>query len=372
MDFIDTETQTLLRDTANRLVRSKYDFEARKKHVASPQGWSSAMWKEFAELGLLGVDASEEQGGSGGTFADLAVVLESFGRGLVIEPYFSSNVLGAAVLRAAGGHDDILSQVAAGQARLALAYAEPAGRFNAAHVATSARADGKGWRLDGHKAVVLGAQDADTIIVSARTSGQTGDARGISLFLIPRQANGVTIRPYRLMDDRNAADVILENVEASALAGGADNGLPLLEAALDRGTAALCCEAVGAMDAVNDLTLEYIKTRQQFGRPIGKFQVLQHRMADMMLAAQSARSMMYLAIANADNPDPQIRARTISAAKVQIGKNGTEVGRGAIQLHGGIGMTEEYVAAHYFRRLTAIEKLLGDTDFHIDRFAALS
>lgn len=372
MEFKDTETQTLLRDTAMRLMREKYDFEARKKIVASPQGWSAAMWQEFASLGLLGVDASEEQGGSGGTFADLAVVLESFGRALVVEPYLSSNVLGAGVLRAAGGQDELLAQVAAGATRLALAYAEPAGRFNAAHVATSARAGGGGWRLNGHKAVVLDAPDAETLIVSARTSGAVRDANGISLFAVPRRADGVTLRAYRLMDDRNAADVILENVAAGALLGPADKGLPLLEAALDRGTAALCCEAVGAMDAVNDLTLEYIKTRQQFGRPIGKFQVLQHRMADMMLAAQSARSMMYLAIDNADNRDAKLRAKTISAAKVQIGKTGTEVGRGAIQLHGGIGMTEEYVAAHYFRRLTAIEKLLGDTDFHIDRFAALS
>jgi alkylation response protein AidB-like acyl-CoA dehydrogenase len=219
--------------------------------------------------------------------------------------------------------------------------------------------------------VVLGADDADMLIVSARTSGASSDADGISLFLVPRGASGLTVRTITNMDDRRAGEVTLENVRAHGMLGASGEALPVLEAAVDRATAAVCCEAVGAMEAVNQLTLEYLKTRNQFGRPIGKFQVLQHRMADMMMAEQSARSMMALAIANVGNPDPTDRAKAISAAKVQIGKSGNIVGRGAIQLHGGIGMTMEYVAAHYFRRLTSIEKMFGDTDYHLARFSNL-
>lgn len=371
MEFTDSETQSLLRDMADRLMREKYEFEARRKIVATPGGWSKALWKEYGELGLLGVDAAEEHGGSGGSFADLAVVLEAFGRGLAVEPYLSSNVLVAGVLRGAGGQDETLGRLATGESIAAFAYAEPRGRYDLAHVATAARKDGGGWRLDGHKAVVLGAPDADTLIVSARTDGGATDRDGVSLFTVDPKANGVTLRACKLMDDRSAADVILENAPAE-LIGPQGGALPVIEAAVDRAAMAVCCEAVGAMGALNQITLEYLKTRSQFGRPIGKFQVLQHRMADMMMAEQTARSMLALGIANVENVDPAQRAKAVSAAKVQIGKSGNEVGRGAIQLHGGIGMTEEYVAAHYFRRLTAIEKLFGDTDFHIARFAALS
>jgi alkylation response protein AidB-like acyl-CoA dehydrogenase len=219
--------------------------------------------------------------------------------------------------------------------------------------------------------VALGAPDADALIVAARTGGNTADSNGISLFMVDPHADGVTLRACKLMDDRSAADVILENAPGR-LIGSEGGALPIIETAVDRAAMAVCCEAVGAMGAVNQITLEYLKTRNQFGRPIGKFQVLQHRMADMMMAEQTARSMLALGIANVENANPRERAKAVSAAKVQIGKSGNEVGRGAIQLHGGIGMTEEYVAAHYFRRLTAIEKLFGDTDFHIARFAALS
>ncbi|MGE3247510.1 MAG: acyl-CoA dehydrogenase family protein [Beijerinckiaceae bacterium] len=376
MDFLETETQTLLRETADRLVRDKYDFDARKKIVALPEGYSPDAWFEFANLGLLGVDAAEEHGGSGGSFADLAVVLEAFGRGLVVEPYLSSIVLSAAALRAADGgkNSELLAKLAAGETTMALAYAEPGSGFDSAWVETTAKAEGSSFTLNGHKAVALGADNSEYLLVSARTAGAPGDAAGISLFLIPRGAAGVTIRPCKLMDDRTAADIVLENVKvgADALVGERDKALPVLEEALDRATAAVCCEAVGAMNAVNLLTLDYLKTRQQFGRPIGKFQVLQHRMADMMMAEQTARSMMALAIANAENPDAKERSKAISAAKVQVGNSGNIVGRGAIQLHGGIGMTDEYIAGHYFRRLTAIEKMFGDTDWHLARFAALS
>ena len=373
MEFNDTETQALLRETADRLIRDKYDFDARKKYLESPEGYSQALWREYGELGLLGVDASEDHGGSGGNFADLAVVLEAFGAGLAVEPYLSSIVLSAAALRACGDkvqQDEWLPKLAAGEAKLALACGEPGSGYDLSWVETSASKNGDGFVLNGAKAVVLGAPDADALLISARTSGDAGDPDGISLFLVSGSADGLGLQSGTNLDDRPAAEILLENVPG-ILVGQEGKALPALEAANDRAIAALCCEALGAMHSLNQQTLEYLKTRNQFGRPIGKFQVLQHRMADMMMAEQSARSMAALAIAAADNPDSNERAKAISAAKVQIGKSANEVGRGAVQLHGGIGMTMELAAAHYFRRLTAIEKMFGDTDYHLARFAGL-
>jgi len=371
MEFSDTETQALLRETADRLMRDKYEFEARKKYLEAPEGYSVDLWREYGELGLLGVDAREEHGGSGGTFADLAVVLEAFGSGLAVEPYLSSIVLSAEALRASGDkakQDEWLPKLASGGAKMALACEEPASRYDLGWIETKARKEGDSYMLTGAKAVVLGVPGADAILVSARTSGGDGDRDGVSLFVLPRSATGVTIQPVTNIDDRPAGEVTLENAGA-ALIGEEGKALPALEAARDRAIAAVCCEALGIMHTLNQQTLEYLKTRNQFGRPIGKFQVLQHRMADMMMAEQSARSMAALAIAATDNPDPVARSQAISAAKVQIGKSGNEVGRGAIQLHGGIGMTMELATAHYFRRLTAIEKMFGDTDYHLARFA---
>ncbi len=369
MEFALNETQTMLQDTAARLVRDRYGFEQRNKIVATPEGYSTSLWKEYAELGLLGVEIEEAHGGIGGSFRDLAVVLEAFGRGLVVEPYLSTVVLGAGVIAAAGSaaqKNAMLPQIVAGELKLALAYGEPTTRYSLDKIATTATKDGKGHTLKGHKAVVIGADAADQIIVSANTG------KGISLFLLPRNTPGVEIRPYANMDDRRAAEVILDNakVGGEALVGTLDGGLPNLTAAVDRGAAALCCEAVGVMGALNELTLEYLKTRNQFGRPIGKFQVLQHRMADMVMAEQQARSVAVLAAEHANNPDAAFRAQAISAAKVQIGLSAQVVGRGAIQLHGGIGMTLEYSAGHFFRRLTAIEMMFGDQAHHLARFAA--
>ena len=375
MDFKLTETQTLLQDTANRLVRERYSFEERKKILASDDVFSDTLWSEFAELGLLGVEIDEECGGSGGSFADLAVVLEAFGRGLVIEPYLSTVVLGAGLVSAAATgvrQKDILSGVAAGELKLALAHEEARARYSLQHVETSALRDGGDFVLDGAKAVVLGGDKADLLIVSARSHGGVTDKNGISLFLVDAKTPGVHIRAYHNIDDRGAAEVTFDKVRVpeSALLGALDGGLPFIEAAYDRGAAALCCEGIGAMSAVNAITLEYLKTRMQFGRPLGKFQVLQHRMADMVMAEEQARSMVFLAVESANDEDAAIRGPFISAAKVQISNSGQIVGRGAIQLHGGIGMTNEYVAGHYLRRLTAIEKMFGDIDYHIGRFAA--
>ena len=375
MDFTLTETQALLQDTANRLVRERYSFEERKKIIAGDDAHSQALWSEFAELGLLGVEIDEDCGGSGGSFADLAVVLEAFGRGLVAEPYLSTVVIGAGLISAGASGDrrqEILSRVASGDLKLALAHGEARARYALEHVETLARRDGGGFIIDGAKAVVLGGDSADMLLVSARTDGGVTDQNGISLFVVDAKAAGVHLRPYRNMDDRGAAEMAFEKVSVpqSALLGPLDGALPLIETAYDRGVAALCCEGIGAMSAVNAITLDYLKTRTQFGRPIGKFQVLQHRMADMVMAEEQARSMVYLAVDFANEKDAAVRGPFISAAKVQVSHSGQIVGRGAIQLHGGIGMTNEYVAGHYLRRLTAIEKMFGDIDHHLGRFAA--
>jgi alkylation response protein AidB-like acyl-CoA dehydrogenase len=374
MEFSASETQTMLRETAERLVRDRYGFEERKKIIASDDGYSPALWREFASLGLLGVEVPEDFDGSGGGFDDIAVVLEALGQGLVVEPYLSTVVLGAGLIAAAGTtaqKQDVLPRVASGELLLALAHGEPHSRYALNYVETTARKDGTHFVIDGKKAVVLGGDSAGLLIVSARTSGKPSDPSGISLFLVERQSAGVSVRAHPNVDDRRAAEIGLESVRVSqeALLGPLDDALPLIEAAFDRGAAALCCEAVGAMGALNALTLDYLKTRDQFGRPIGKFQVLQHRMADMVMAEQQARSMLYLAIENAGEPDAAARRQAISAAKVQINKSAQVVGRGAVQLHGGIAMTMEYIAGHYFRRLTAVEKMMGDTDYHLTRFS---
>ncbi len=369
MEFTLTDTQQMLQDTARRLVRDRYGFEQRKAVVASALGYSAELWKEYAELGLLGLELDEDHGGSGGSFEDLAVVVEAFGRGLVVEPFLSTVVLGAGLVTRAGSaaqKDAILPKVAAGEMKLALATGEPKARYSLERIETGAKRDGDGYLLNGHKAVVLGADSADLIIASART------AKGVSLFLVPRDAKGVDVRTYPNMDDRRAAEVTFDNVRvgADALLGPEDGALLHLEAAMDRGAAAICCEALGTMTVLNELTLDYLKTRTQFGRPIGKFQVLQHRMADMVIAEQQARSMVQLAAEHANLDDAKRRAQAISAAKVQVGQSAQIVGRGAIQLHGGIGLTIEFVAGHYFRRLTAMEMMFGDQAYHLKRFAA--
>jgi len=376
MDFALTETQHLLLDTTNRLVRERYGFEQRKKILASPTGSSPELWASFAELGLLGVEIEERFGGSAGGFHDLAVVLDAFGRGIVAEPFVPTVVMGAGLIARAGSEAQktaILPGVAEGKIKLALAYGERRSRYSLNHVETTAKADGESYILDGQKSVVLGGDAADHLIVSARTAGKTTDRDGITLFLVPRDAAGVAIRGYPTVDGTRAAEVTLTGVRVGkdALVGNLGDGLALVEYAVDRGIAALCNEALGVMAALNELTLEYLKTRVQFGRPIGKFQVLQHRMVDMEMALEQAKSMGILAAAHAEDKDARARAKAVSAAKVQIGKSGQVVGRGAIQLHGGIGMTEEYSAAHFFKRLTAIEICFGDIDHHLGRFASL-
>lgn len=374
MEFKLTETQQLLQDTALRLMREKYSFEQRKEILRSPGGWSKPLWKEYAELGLLGVEIGEDFGGSGGSFADVAVVLEAFGRGLAVEPFLSTVIISAGLISSAGSDAQkkaVLPKIASGEMHVAFALGEPGSRFSPYNIVTSAKADGGDVILNGKKAVVIGGNDADMLIIAARNAGETHSRDGLSLYLIDAKTKGVDIRAYRNTDERGAAEITLESVciPSSALLGQAGAGAGLIDAALDRANAALVCEATGAIEAVNDLTLDYLKTRQQFGRPIGKFQALQHRMADMAMTAQLARSVMAIAIEYANSADTKARAWAVSAAKAQIIQSAQVAGRGAIQLHGGIGMTLEYAAGHYLRRLTAMEKMFGDYDWHLTRFS---
>jgi alkylation response protein AidB-like acyl-CoA dehydrogenase len=376
MDFSLTDTQQMLRDTATRLIRERYGFESRAKLLASPDGFSREMWSTFAELGLLGVEIPEGLGGIGGTFQDLAIVLEAFGRGMVVEPYLPTVVLGAGLLRAAGNQEQqsqLLPRVVEGKMFLAFAHGEPKSRYALTHVTTMARGDAQSYTLDGAKAVVLGGDCADFLIVSARTSGPPDSRDGLSLFLVARGTPGLKLRGYPNVDGTRAAEVTLQGVlvPRSALLGPEGGAFPFIQQAIDRGIAALCAEAVGNMQALNEVTLDYLKTRTQFGVPIGTFQVLQHHMVDMFIAHEQAKSMSILAADRADSTDAQARTKAISAAKVQIGRSARFIGQQSIQLHGGIGTTLEYNAGHYFKRLTTIDRIFGDADFHLTRFATV-
>jgi alkylation response protein AidB-like acyl-CoA dehydrogenase len=374
MDFNLTDTQRMLEDTATRLVRERYGFEDRKKILASADGFSRELWAIFAELGLLGIEIAEEYGGIGGAFQDTAIVLEAFGRGLVVEPYLATVVLGGGIVALAGSDaqkQEILPKMVEGQLFLALAHGEPKSRYTLNHVETKATKTAEGYRLDGAKAVVLGGDCADLFIVSARCSGRPLDRTGISLFLVPRDAKGLEIRGYPNVDGTRAAELTLTDVAvpASALLGPEGGAFPFIEHAIDRGIAALCAEAVGVMAALNEVTLDYLKTRTQFGTPIGAFQVLQHRMVDMVVAQEQASAIALLAADRANDPNPAERRKPISGAKVQIGRSGHLIGQDSVQMHGGIGITMEYIGGHYFKRLTMIDRLFGDADHHLARFA---
>ncbi len=377
MDFDFSEEQRLLDETVRRLVKDEYDIVKRKSYIAAPEGFSRKLWARYAELGLLGLPFAESEGGFGGSAVETMIVMESFGRGLVVEPYLAAIVLGAGLVSLAGSAAQkraILPQVASGKRLLAFAHGERQSRYALADVETTASREGGGWVLDGRKGVVLNGDSADTLIVSARSAGTSRERRGITMFLVDTKAKGVGIRGYPTVDGLRAAEVTLESVRVAgdAVLGEPDGAYPVIEHAVDRALAALCAEAVGIMETLNAVTLDYLKTRKQFGVPIGAFQALQHRMADMVVEHEQAKSMAMLAALSADLTDVAERRRVISAAKVQIGKSGRFVGQQSIQLHGGIGMTEEYLAGHYFKRLTMIEQSFGDTDHHLNRFAEVT
>lgn len=371
MDFNYTPEQEQFRDALRRFIDKDYSFEQRQRIVHSAAGISQQAWATLAELGMTALPVPEEQGGFNGSAVDMLVVMQELGRGLVVEPYFAT-VLGAQFLKLAGGQECLLEQVAAGGMKLACALGEKQARHELFDIATSAQADGDGYVISGAKTVVLHGAQADCLVVSARTGGAQRDTDGISLFVVPADAYGLSRRDYRTVDCQRAADIEFADVRvpASALLGKEGAGWALLDAAADYGAALLCAEAVGAMDALNAATLEYLKTRQQFGVPIGKFQVLQHRMAEMFMQAEQARSMATLAAVKMASPDVEERRRTVSAAKARVGQALKYVGQQAVQLHGGMGVTNELPAAHHFKRLTMIELTLGDTDHHLARFAA--
>lgn len=374
MDFSLSEERRLLQETARRFLSNEYDMESRRARMACADGFSRETWSQLAELGFLGLTLRDADGGMGGDAFDTAIVMEGIGRSLALEPYFSTVVLGAGLLSDAGNEAQRaawLPAVAAGTKLLALAHGEAAARYETGHVETRATRQGDGWRLDGAKSVVLGGPSADALLVSARTAGAPGDAAGISLFLVERTAKGVSVRGYPTYDGARAADVKLDGVVVAddRLVGPEGGALPHIERALDRGNAALCAEAVGIIDALNEATLEYLKTRKQFGQPIGRFQALQHRMAEMTIKAVEARSMAFVAASAMGQEDAQERARLVSAAKALIGQAARFVGENAIQLHGAIGVTDELIVSHWFKRLTAINATFGDAGFHLARFS---
>ncbi|HZS85135.1 MAG TPA: acyl-CoA dehydrogenase family protein [Stellaceae bacterium] len=371
MDFDLTEEQRLLRDAVERLVAEEYDFDKRKAYAQEPAGFSPARWAQYAELGLLGLPFPEALGGVGGTPVETMLVMEAFGRGLVLEPYLATVVLGGGLLLLGGSaaqQQEMVPEIARGRLRLAFAFGERQARYDLADVATTATAAaGGGFVLSGAKGVVLHGDSADRLIVTARTAGGPREREGISLFLVDAQAAGVTVRGYPTVDGLRAAEIAFREVRLGpeALLGPRDHGLDLAERAIDLGIAAVAAEAVGAMSALHELTIDYLKTRKQFGVAIGSFQALQHRAVDMFVALEQARSMSYLATMMAEAEDALQRRRMLSAAKVQIGRSARFLGQQAIQLHGGIGMTMEYKAGHYFKRLAMIDTLFGDADHHL-------
>jgi alkylation response protein AidB-like acyl-CoA dehydrogenase len=375
MNFELSDEQQLLADSLRKYLTNDYSFDARTKIVASPTGWSEKTWAAFAEMGLLGIPFAEEHGGFGGNAVDLMSVMEVLGESLVVEPYWT-NVGVAGRLVATGGseaqHKRILPALIQGKQRLAFAHTESASRYDLRHVGTRAKRAGGGFTLEGEKRAVLHAVAADTLIVSARTSGADGDASGVSLFLIDRGARGVTLKEYRTIDELRAADLWLNDVSvpADALLGGEGQALGLIEEVADYATALLCAEAVGGIRYANDTTLEYLKTRRQFGVPIGTFQALQHRMVEMVISYEQARSMACLACVKVDAAGPAERRRVISAAKIKVADACRHVSQESVQMHGGMGMTEELKVSHTFRRLTMIAQTFGDAEHHLERFAA--
>jgi pimeloyl-CoA dehydrogenase small subunit len=376
MDFSFSDEQTLLEESVARYMQNDYSFADRQKLVKSETGFSAKNWSTFAELGWLGVAFAEADGGFGGGAIESMLMAENFGRGLVVEPYLATVILAGGAIKHGGNADQknrYLPGIIDGSTQAALAYAEPQGRFNLSDLTTRAVKQGDGYVIDGYKAVVLNGPAADILVVSARTSGEQRDEQGVSVFVIDANADGVSRRDYPTVDGLRASEVTLEGVQvgADALLGDEGQGLTLIERVIDDGILAVGSEAVGAMEVLYKDTVEYCKTREQFGQPIGKFQVLQHRMVDMFMEHEQSKSLMYMAAMRLDEgygPDAQ---KAVSAFKVQVGKSGRFVGQNAVQLHGGMGMTDELNIGHYFKRLTIIDTLFGNVDFHLKRFGRL-
>jgi pimeloyl-CoA dehydrogenase small subunit len=373
VDFDLSEEQQLLKDSVERLLADHSSFEQRQANRREPEGWSRALWARYAELGILGLSFEEKHGGLGAGPVETMVVMEALGRALALEPYLATVVLAGGLIRHAGSDAQksaLVPKIADGSLTLAFAHGERQARYELADVATTSRKDDDGWVLDGEKGVVLHGDSAGKLIVSARISGTRRDRDGIGLFLVDANASGIVRRGYPTVDGLRAAEIAFTGVKAEAALGTPGRAFKTIARVVDEAIAALAAESIGVMSVMHEATVEYLKTRKQFGTTIGAFQVLQHRSVDMLIALEQARSMAYYATMMAAEPDAAERRKAMAAAKVQIGRSGKFVGQQAIQLHGGIGMTEEYKVGHYFKRMTMIDTLFGPADHHLRTLAA--
>ena len=375
MDFNFNEEQSMIQGQVAQFIQRDYEWEKRQTLASSDLGFSKENWNTFAELGWLGISLSEESGGFGGSALETMIIMEEFGKALVIEPFLETIVLSAGLIDSCGNKNqkkEILEKVILGKMQLALAFAEPQSRFNLSDITTEAKQDGNSYNLNGYKSVVMNGPSADMLIISARTSGKSRDENGISLFLVDSKSSGISSRHYSTVDDRKASEISLENVkvDSNSLLGKIDQGYEELEKAIDVATLAICAEAVGVMEVLYKTTVEYTKTRKQFGQAIGKFQVLQHRMVDMFMEYEQSKSLLLMAtIKKAE--DASDSKKSISGLKYQIGKASKFIGQQAVQLHGGMGVTDELNVGHFFKRLTTISTIFGNTDYHLKRYSQL-
>ena len=375
MDFTFNEEQSLIQDQVDQFVQKEYDWETRQALSNSDLGFGEDNWKKFADLGWLGICVSEDSGGFGGSSIESMLIMEAFGKGLVVEPFLETVIMSGGLIDDHGSDEQkssVLEPAISGEMHLALAYAEPQSRFNLSDVVTEAKSDGDSFILNGYKSVVMNGPSADKIIISARTSGAQLDESGISLFIVDANSDGLNKTNYKTVDGRRASDLTLENVSVSksSLIGDQDKGFAILDSAIDKAILAISAEAVGAMEVLYKTTVEYTKTREQFGTAIGKFQVLQHRMVDMFMEYEQCKSLLYMATMKHEEGAEDAK-KAISGLKYQVGKAGKFIGQQAVQLHGGMGVTDELNVGHYFKRLTTIGTIFGNTDYHLKKYTSL-
>ena len=375
MDFTFNEEQSLIQDQVDQFVQKEYDWETRQALSNSDLGFGEDNWKKFADLGWLGICVSEDSGGFGGSSIESMLIMEAFGKGLVVEPFLETVIMSGGLIDDHGSDEQkssVLEPAISGEMHLALAYAEPQSRFNLSDVVTEAKSDGDSFILNGYKSVVMNGPSADKIIISARTSGAQLDESGISLFIVDANSDGLNKTNYKTVDGRRASDLTLENVSVSksSLIGDQDKGFAILDSAIDKGILAISAEAVGAMEVLYKTTVEYTKTREQFGTAIGKFQVLQHRMVDMFMEYEQCKSLLYMATMKHEEGAEDAK-KAISGLKYQVGKAGKFIGQQAVQLHGGMGVTDELNVGHYFKRLTTVGTIFGNTDYHLKKYTSL-
>ena len=375
MDFTFNEEQSLIQDQVDQFILKEYDWETRQSLSHSDLGFGQENWQKFAELGWLGISVSEDSGGFGGSAIESMLIMEAFGKGLVVEPFLETMIMSGGILDNHGSAEQkssLLEPAIAGNMQLALAYAEPQSRFNLSDVVTEAKADGDNFTLNGYKSVVMNGPSANKIIVSARTSGSQLDENGITLFVIDSEASGLNKANYKTVDGRRASDLTIENVSVSRddIVGELDSGYEILDSAIDKAILAISAEAVGAMEVLYKTTVEYTKTREQFGTAIGKFQVLQHRMVDMFMEYEQCKSLLYMATMKHEEGAVDSK-KAISGLKYQVGKAGKFIGQQAVQLHGGMGVTDELNVGHYFKRLTTVGTIFGNTDYHLKKYTSL-